>query len=247
MPRIRIRDLKPDHGNRKRLLWNQLLNLNLLVYQLQVPNKNSMVVVSSDEIIEKLMSPSIKDKLGKEGFEVTTPPEFLANRTFVLRNIDTLISEQECDFLKEDIEQRNSWLKVIEVIKIPTAPKILKIRAENAEIVRLATEKGILIFNQSVPANNVEKEIFVKLSICYKCYSYHHKTEACPTPNVVVCSECAISGHTFRECSNNNKKCINCGGSHRTLAARCPTRKILIQERSKEMRERSRSRSKSNT
>ena len=85
MPRIRIRDLKPDHGNRKRLLWNQLLNLNLLVYQLQVPNNNSMVVVSSDEIIEKLMSPSIKDKLGKEGFEVTTPPEFLANRTFALR------------------------------------------------------------------------------------------------------------------------------------------------------------------
>ena len=245
MPRIRIKDLKPSQGNRKHYLWNQLMKLNLLVYQLQVPNRNSMVVISTEEVIENLLSTKVKSKLSAEGFEVITPPEYQANRTFVLRNIDSLITEIDSATLKEDLEERNSWLKVTEIIKIPTAPRILKIKVESAEIVRLATEKGVLIYNQSVPPTNIEKETFVKLDICYRCYSYQHRTTQCPTPNMVVCSECADNTHTYRECNSNRKKCINCGGDHRTFAARCPTRKKLIQERGREIRERSRSRSKS--
>ena len=45
------------------------------------------------------------------------------------------------------------------------------------------------------------------------------------------CSECAATGHTFRECKEkNNPKCLNCSGNHRTLAAACPIRKEKIKE-----------------
>ena len=108
-----------------------------------------------------------------------------------------------------------------------------------------AVERGILIYNQSIPPQYVEKEIFVQLSPCFKCYKYNHKTEDCPTPEIKICSECASNTHTFRECNNQNKKCINCGGNHRAFAARCPTRKSLIRDKAKEIRERSRSRSRS--
>ena len=45
-----------------------------------------------------------------------------------------------------------------------------------------------------------------------------------------------------RECTATEPKCINCGGQHRTLAAACRIRKEIIKNKSKEYRERSKSR-----
>ena len=244
MPKIKIKDNRPGQGDRKKLLWSKLMILNLLVYKVEELNRSGFLIVSSDEVIEKLMTPSVKENLLKDKSEVLTPLEFQANGTIVLRNIDSIISMVDTDELKSDIEQRNEWLKVQEVIKIPTTPKILKIRAENAEMAKIAEEKGVLVYNLFVPPTSVSRDTFIHLDICFRCYSYKHRTNECPTPNVVICSECADNTHTYRNCTNNWKKCINCQGDHRTLAARCPKRKELIQEKSKIIRERSRSRSK---
>ena len=245
MPRIRIRDLNPQQGNRKTLLWNKLMNLNLLVYTIKQPNNQTFILITSDEVVDRMLSNQIKEKLKSDNFEIFTPPEYNANRTLVLRNIDSLITGIESEELKNDLERRNEWLKVSEVIKIPNAPKILKIRAETTDMVKRAEEKGILIWNQSIPPNNVQKEIYIFLNICYKCYSFEHRTEDCLTPNIIICSECAAPSHTFKDCTSQVKKCINCQGDHRTLAAKCPIRKNLLKEKEKTIRERSRSRSRS--
>ena len=244
MPKLRIKDLRPSHGNRKQCLWNKLMTQNLLVYQLKALN-GAFLIISSDEIIEKLLTTNVKDSLKKDNFEVQTPPEYVASKTIVIRNIDSMVSEVEAEELKGDLERRNDWLKVEEVVKLPNAPKILKVRVKEISMAKKAIDKGLLIYNQSIPPHCIEKEIFVQLSPCYKCYRYNHKTEDCPTPDITLCSECASNSHTFRECNNQYKKCINCGGSHRTFAARCPTRKSLIKDKAKEIRERSRSRSRS--
>ena len=138
MPKIKIKDNRPGQGDRKKLLWSKLMILSLLVYKVEELNRSGFLIVSSDEVIEKLMTPSVKENLLKDKSEVLTPLEFQANGTIVLRNIDSIISMVDTDELKSDIEQRNEWLKVQEVIKIPTAPKILKVRAENAEMAKFA-------------------------------------------------------------------------------------------------------------
>ena len=247
MPRIRIKDNKPRQGNRKNVLWNKLMQLNLLIFKLEATTRNAFIIVTSDDILEKLLTEKVKEALAKEEFEVTTPPEYNANRTVVLRNIDSLITEVDQEELKLDIERRNEWIKVVEIIKIPTAPKILKLKLENTEMVNRAIEKGMLVYNQSVPPYSIAKEIYVHLDLCYVCYAYDHKTPECPSKDLKICSECAQTGHRFNECNNPQKKCINCSGSHRTMAAKCPTRKDLIKYKEKEIRERSRSRSRSKT
>ena len=190
------------------------------------------------------MTPSIIENLQEDNFEVLTPLEYQANRTIVLRNIDSIISTVDEEELKLDVEQRNEWIKVQEIVKIPNAPKILKIKVENAEMANTALEKGVMVYNLFVPPSAVSKDTFVRLDICFRCYSYSHKSNDCPTPTVIVCSECAEVTHSYRECRNSRKKCINCKGEHRTLAAKCPIRKKLIQEKAKTLRERSRSRSR---
>ena len=244
MPAIRIKDHNPQRGNRKQLLWSKLMNLNLMIYKILDPSRYYFKIITSEEIIDKLISTSIKEKLRKDDFEVMVPPEYNANKTIVLRNLDSLITEVESEELKEDVERRNPWIKVIEIIKLPNAPKILKIKLENSEMVKMAREKGIMIYNLSVPPYNVDKDIFVYITICYNCYKYTHKTEECPTPHIVICSECSSTTHRFRDCENTRKKCLNCNGAHRTLAATCPIRKEIIKNKAKDIRERSRSRSR---
>ena len=175
MPKIRVKDNRPSHGNRKRLLWNKLLQLNLTIYKMMEPNRSTFVIITSDQNVDKLLSQKMNEKFSNDDFEILTPPEHNANRTFVLINIDSLITTID-DELNTDLEERNTWLKITDIIKIPNAPKILKIQAENSEMVRKATESGILIYNQSIPASSIEKEIFLHIVPCYKCHSYHHKT-----------------------------------------------------------------------
>ena len=247
MPRIRVKDNKPRQGNRKLALWNKLMQLNLLIYKLEATTRNAFIIITSDDILEKLLSPKIRETLAKEDFEVTTPPEYSSNRTIVLRNLDSLITEVENEELKLDIERRNEWIKITEIIKIPTAPKILKIKLESTDMVTRALDKGMLVYNQSIPPSFINKEIYVHLDLCYVCYAYDHKTPDCQTADLKICSECAQIGHRYNECTSSVQKCINCSGSHRTMAAKCPKRKELIKYREKEIRERSRSRSRSQT
>ena len=244
MPAIRIKDHNPQRGQRKHLLWSRLMNLNLMIYKILDPSRSYFKIVTSEEIVDRLISSAVKDKLRKDDFEVIVPPEYNANKTIVLRNLDSLITEVDSEELKEDVERRNPWIKVNEIIKLPNAPKILKLKLENSEMVKTAREKGIMIYNLSVPPFNVDKDIFVYVNICYNCYQYSHKTEECPTPDITVCSECSARTHRFRDCQNPRKQCLNCDGAHRTLAAVCPIRKEIIKNKSREIRDRSRSRSR---
>ena len=177
MPKVRVRDNRPRQGNRKQLLWNRLMTLNILIYKMEEYNRN-FIIITSDENVEKLISTKTRESLLKDEFEVYTPYEHNANRTAVLRNIDSLITSVDKE-LKSDIERRNEWATIVDIIKIPTAPKILKIKFETVEMVRRATEKGMLVYNQSIPPQFIQKEIYVHLDMCYICYSYQQKTNTC--------------------------------------------------------------------
>ncbi|MPC84372.1 hypothetical protein E2C01_079110 [Portunus trituberculatus] len=49
-----------------------------------------------------------------------------------------------------------------------------------------------------------------------------------------VCSECASDQHTWKTCPSNTKECLNCHGSHRTLANKCPMRGKIKEEKRKQ-------------
>lgn len=74
----------------------------------------------------------------------------------------------------------------------------------------------------------------MKLSFCYKCYSYEHLYKEWPKDqNFKICSECSSYDHTYRERKDNTKKCVTCNQQHRTLAAKCPVRKDLRKKQCK--------------
>ena len=105
-----------------------------------------------------------------------------------------------------------------------------------------AVQDGLQIKYQKFQNRNIEKEVFVPVVPCYRCYSYEHQKRNCPkSDQYKICSNCAGEDHTYNDCNVEFFKCINCGQNHRTLAAKCPIRKDIIRAKIRERRARSQS------
>ena len=169
--------------------------------------------------------------------EIQFPPEYVAARTVVLRNVDSLISKMT----EEEIERHiGADFKINKIVKIPNNQHLLKVIFHDSETADRAVRGGMKIHFQVFSNTNIEKEVFVPVVPCYRCYSYEHQKKSCPKPQTYqICSDCAEEGHTHVDCQNESFKCINCKADHRTLAAKCPKRKALIRKKIKEKRERS--------
>ena len=102
---------------------------------------------------------------------------------------------------------------------------------------------GLMVLNQRVKPNQIEKEIFVKITPCTNCYKYDHVTSHCPKEKMLLCAFCGGENHKQKDCKKETPKCLHCGEQHRILAASCPVRKELIKEKRISIRDRSRSRS----
>lgn len=74
--------------------------------------------------------------------------------------------------------------------------------------------------------------------VCYKCYSYGHKTVQCNKNQ--ICSFCA-GNHIFWKCQERNPRCSNCkiynekyktnmSYNHETLTSKCPIHEKKIKE-----------------
>lgn len=210
-------------------------------------------VCRNTEDADILLGASGISEMAKIGIQVLMPPEVKAQRTVFVRQLENEFGRHTAEEMKINIEQYNNWIKIDEVIKIKEYTHVVKIRFTETNITDRVLTNGFLGFNMSVTPDQIKREHFVNLLTCFICYEYEtHATKDCPTKNLKICSECAQTGHTFRECTEEHKACINCKRqnnaafqSHRTLAMSCPHKKQLI--RSKEEEEKKKQEDKRNS
>ena len=109
----------------------------------------------------------------------------------------------------------------------------MKIEFETVEMADKAIQHGIRLFRISVASHQITKEKYTEITYCLRCYALEqHLTKDCPKPREhKACSECASDDHTWSNCTSTTKKCLNCGGPHRTMAFKCPTRKLAVNEK----------------
>ena len=171
-----------------------------------------------------------------KGLEIQIPPEYEAARTVMLKNVDGIIAEMSIDEICEGIDKN---VKVKRIVKIPNNTHLLKIIFESAHTADKIVNEGLVIHFQKFEGKNVEKEIFIPIIPCFKCYRYDHLKRSCLKPDdFKICSNCSRECHTYIECNSLSFKCINCKGDHRTLAAKCPIRKSIVKQKIKERKER---------
>ena len=138
--------------------------------------------------------------------------------------------------IKTEIIRLQTWAKIQEVIKIKEYTHVFKLVCKDSDTRQRILTDGLLAFNTNMNPSQMTPEQFTHLLICFNCYQYEkHATRDCTRKNI-KCSECAETGHTFKDCTSSTKRCLNCplnDNYHRTLAARCPYRKQIIDEKNR--------------
>jgi hypothetical protein len=120
---------------------------------------------------------------------------------------------------------------VSEVVKFRTYTHIFKVEFATTEMARRAAEDGFLCCHMKISPSQIQQEKYIDLLMCFTCYKYEdHLTKDCPTPKAVRCSECS-GEHSYRDCKEDFKKCLNCDKPHRTMAMSCPIKKELIKKK----------------
>ena len=240
---VRIRVKINDHSGqpKKPCLVKCICDADASINKI-VESKEAFFLITDNLNMDILLGEDSRARFPSKGLEIQFPPEYEAARTIMLRNVDNTISQlTEAELVKKIEDTKN--LKVKKLIKIPNSSHLIKIMFQTTEMADQVVEKGVKIGFQYFQKNNVEKEMFVSIVPCYRCYEYGHIKKNCPKPvDYKVCSNCAQLGHIYSDCHAEVFKCINCRVVHRTLAAKCKVRKKIIREKVKERRDRSRSR-----
>ena len=242
MPAVKVFDRNSKSPRRRPHLWETFGVVGVNPTEIK-EGRGVYYAIIKQEQIEKLITPDARDTFTQNGFDITTPIEYDTLRSVIIRHLDKVISEYNDEEVTQSIERSNDWAKVEQVVRIPTTGRLLKIKFQSTNMAQQALRDGIIVLNQKINPKHVEKEQFVRITPCYNCFSYRHKTRECPLEKKNLCSNCGEEGHRHTECHSTEPKCINCGGKHRTLAAACQIRKDFIKEKGRELRLRSRSRS----
>lgn len=228
------RDLPCTKLDLARLAYGKL---NVPFTRIFTTNEGFKAICRNENDADRILNNEATKELEKIGLQVMVPYEMKIKRSIFIKKLDHIIGEHSPEEIKEEIEKENRWIKITEVTKIKNYTNIMKIRLEDTKMVEKAKQQGILAYNLAITPDQIEQEEYVDLTTCYKCYELeNHQTKDCPYTNLTICSECGEQGHTFRNCPNETKQCINClklnqPANHRTLAWACPIRKKKIKDK----------------
>ena len=238
MGRIKIKHPRPqDLATRTRLL--EVFTNTVGVTRL-IPLRDGIVILTAtDGDADAVFSDGILQQLRDRGYEPLLPPELKAQRTVLCFRLDELLTGFSADEMHQELERQHDWAKIAEVYKFSRSNTI-KVTFKASEMAKKALNAGLLMFGLTIPPHQMQQETYTPLIACNRC----NEVESHTTPNCTKdhafkqCSECAAMGHTFRDCTATEKRCLNCGGPHSARAMRCPVRKEAIKKKQEEERSR---------
>ena len=218
--------------DKKTVFETLMLHLNVPLIGLKPTKIGYLAITGHQNEIDRILDKKGKEKLASIGLEARLPIKLKAERSIVCRKIDSSVGEMTKDQLKTEINQKNRHIEVVEITKFGSYTHLFKIELQTIEQAQHVLQNGFLCFNTKIASHQIEKEELVTdILICFNCYKLEDHTSAnCPTKETIVCSECT-GNHNFKECRSEYKKCLNCGGPHRTMAMACPKEKEIIKQK----------------
>ena len=213
---------KPSKGEVLSKL-NDDLEINLLRL---IETKSAFIALchSQDDAV-KLNSREGKDTVTNLGLSLANSPALEARKAIVAKNFDDWITCHSPEEIQAEFNSRYPNTECTKVIIMGRNKNLMKLIFSDTEEAKSIADNGFSVFHVRVPPYNINIDEFVDVPLCMKCYKLNdHQTRHC-TLTVIICSDCSVIGHHWKDCTSTNKRCINCDGGHKTTAPQCPKRK----------------------
>ena len=238
MVRIRVKITQHDGASKKDIVWKGLHKAKAFVYKV-VQSKEAFYLITDNEQAELILKDHVKQFWRENGLGVQTPPELVALRTVLVRGLEWCVADKFENDIKSKIEAGYPDWQIERVVKIPNNDKLMKLICANVRTADYILDKRLVIYNQRFAGRSLEREVYINITPCFKCYKYDHTAKKYQTlEGYKVCSKCSRQGHRYNECPSQTKKCLNCGQPHETLAFKCPVRKEFVKKKVGELKQR---------
>ncbi|KAK3884712.1 hypothetical protein Pcinc_011030 [Petrolisthes cinctipes] len=196
------------------------------------------ILTASQNDVDKILNIKCVKDLEQQGISPIIPQEVKSRRTIICRKVDSYIFDEGKEDITNQIHSQNNWAEVNELVKFPNrhfSANIMKIEFTDTKMAEKAVNEGLRMKYLTIAKHQIEREMYTYIQTCMKCYQLEdHHTTQCPMDRTyIVCSECSSTEHTWRDCKEETKCCINCQGAHRTLAMKCPARKGAVTAKNK--------------
>ena len=129
MTRIRVKIFVEEGFSKKPGLIQCLCEAEAYVNKI-VEGKDVFFLITNNINMEKLLTEESRLRFRSKGMEIQFPPEYVAARTLVLRNVDSLISKMT----QEEIERHIGVdFNINKIVKIPNNQHLLKVIFHDSE------------------------------------------------------------------------------------------------------------------
>jgi len=214
MTRIKVKVISPTIEPPSRLvLLRTVSDCGVKVSTALTGSNGSFNIDCSEDCdVDKLFSHDCLRALKTINCAPILPPHVRARRTVLLRRLDPSICEHSADEIKSELLRANSNYEIVDLFKFPDG-KIIKVTFANQNMAQNSIERGLIMFQLSVPPRNISLDKYYAVDACYRCYKLDcHLSPECVKPaDYVICSHCSALGHYFKQCTAAVKCCINCG------------------------------------
>ena len=190
MMRIRVKITQYDGAPKKEAVWQELHKAKAFVYK-TAQSREEFFLITDSQQAELILKDPVRQFWREKGLEVQTPPELVASRTVLVRGLEWCVAEKSETDVKSKIEAGYPDRQLERVIKIPNNDKLMKLICANVLTANDILDKGFVVYNQRFAGRSLERELYLNITPCFKCYEYDHITKKCQTPEgFKVCSEC---------------------------------------------------------
>ncbi len=237
MARIKIKSRQNGREQKLKLL-EVLYRMDIEICRIITAHDGFVVLTINEHFADYIFKYETKHELSSHDFSPVIPPELNAKKSVIIPRVDDVVYEKNIVDSGEELIRQNSWIgedKIEDVYKFPNSPT-LKLTFTQTTLAKKCTEQGLKAFKTSIPCHEIKLETYIPIKCCMECYTLEdHLSNECPKrKDFKVCSECSREGHVWHQCNETNKQCLNCSGSHSTLAMKCVKKEILKEKRTQD-------------
>ena len=216
---------------------------DLVTIEIYSIREGAILVIDNIEHIYDLLSDEAQAILHRYKLKAIQPEWMSPLRTLFASKVPLVITEdRDAASVARELHRCNPNLKLEYLNIIRGRQEVrgretrdtLKMTFVTAEMADRASQDGIKLFNYNIRPEGLEKEIYMKIDQCFKCFSFDHTSSLCQRP---AC-KCSICGgeHHYRKCPRKDSpRCINCSGNHPAVANVCRIKRERMEEKRNKM------------